>query len=178
MAGEGERTRSHVPPSTTPKTVRHMLARRKTEVCEIDLRTVLARQDVLRLEIAVSDAGVMARLHRVYERDERGAKEIVVVHVRLLADPFEHVSPRVVVEHDEQILVVLVRILEAHDVLVVGDNGVECDLAADERDLVGLPTDLGDDFDGEVGGLLGRAGVEVSGLVDDAEGARTDELEK
>ncbi len=176
MVGESELTRSHILQSTTPETVHHVLARGDTEVGEVDLRTVLAQQDVLRLEIAVGDPGLMARLHRVDERDERGAEEIVVVHVRLsLADLLVHVSPRVVVEDDAQVLVVLVHVAEAHDVRVVGDDGVQRDLAAEHRDLVGLPADLWDDFDG-AGGVLGRAGAEVDSLVDDAEGAPSDEF--
>ena len=54
--GNGQLTRSHVDGGTSAEVVHHALIGSQTKVGEVDLRTILASEDVLRLEVTVDDA--------------------------------------------------------------------------------------------------------------------------
>ena len=115
------------------------------------------------------DLGVVARLHGVEERDERGADARLVALVGLLpADLLEEVPARVEVKHDVEVLAVVERVEQACDAGLVGDLRVERDLAPDTLEVGPPAARLAHHFDCAVGGVGRVRGASVDRFVHDA----------
>ena len=81
---EERRTRTRVLVSAPTKVAYDRLVRSQTEVAQVQLRTVLIGQDILRLEIPVGDLRLVERINSVHERDECPPEKLVVTLVDLL----------------------------------------------------------------------------------------------
>lgn len=142
----------------------------KTEVCKPD-RTILAAEDVLRLQITVVDALPMTSLDSVQDLDEVPLNCVIVKEVRIGYDPFVKITTGDEVEDDIDVVVVVECVMECHDVRLLGQRSVESDLPLEIGDFAVPKIILADDLNGSL-----RASLLVQSLVHSSIGTATKHL--
>lgn len=127
--------------------VAQVLIRRQTKVPEMDLRAISTDEDVVRLQVSMVDAQVVAPFHGVQNLEEDVLEEGVVPHKDLTVDDRAvKVATGTVVHHEVDELVIFENLVKAHDGGMAGDDLVCDDLAtlafAHQSRAVGLGEDL------------------------------------
>lgn len=188
LYGERERrTRRHVEGAAAAKVGAHLVGGGQTKVGEEDPFAFLVAEDVLRLEVSVVDAKLVAEGDGVDDLEEDGANEVVVAEVaRLVGDHAEEVAVGAEGEDDVDDAAGFDDAVEADDVGVGGGQGVEGDLSALKAALTGVEAGLVETLDGVVpspcvrGGRVGGdgsadAGGDIFGEVDHTVGAEAED---
>lgn len=96
-------TRRHVECGTATEIVRVAVGGCQSEIGELDLRSTVADQHILRLQIPVVNAQRMAVLDGVQELEENPSGQLIVANVVApLGDVSEEVTFRAVLHDDER----------------------------------------------------------------------------
>ena len=123
-------TWAHVERATAAEVGAQLRPRRQTEVCKVDVLVVLGTQDILRLEVAVVDAFLVAVLDGINDLQERATNGLGVVDEGgAVDDRVEEITTLAQVHDEEGVELLLDDRVKRDDVGVAGECAVVHDFA-------------------------------------------------